>query len=205
MLARGYRLDFDLIIAQQHDDPPAQANMIRLPINLTCVEPQGIVVAQPGEKYIALIIGGDSQHASMNVDQLRQQIVKIFELLPEHKVWMTTSRRTPKAVEEMLQEFSYARAVYYSQEPINPIPDYLQQCEYVFLTADSSSMISEAVSFGASCVEVLAPPGKFQEQGKFNRLISTLSEKNCLHIFTDQVGASSTKIDLTAALRGVQL
>jgi hypothetical protein len=205
MLPKGYRLDFDLIIAQQHDDPPLLANVISLPINLTYVEPQRLVKPRAGEKYIALIIGGDSQHSRMNVDHLRQQIVKIFKLFPEHKVWMTTSRRTPKAVEEMLREFSYERAVYYSHDPINPIPDYLQQCEYVFLTADSSSMISEAVSFGTSCVEILSPPGKLPEQSKFNKLLKILSEKSCLHLFTNQAGCAAEKIDLTAALRGVQL
>jgi mitochondrial fission protein ELM1 len=205
MFPKGYRLNFDLIIAQQHDNPPLLANLIRIPINLTYVEPQRIVEPLPREKYIALIIGGDSQHSRMNVDQLRQQMVGVFKLFPEHKVWMTTSRRTPQAVEKMLREFSYERAVYYSQEPINPIPDYLQQCEYVFLTADSSSMISEAVSFGKSCVEVFVLSEKLPDQSKFNKLLTILSEKNCLHLFTNQVGSASEKIDLTVALRGVQL
>lgn len=194
MLPRGYRLDFDLIIAQQHDDPPSQANIVKLPINLTYVEPQGIVVSQPGEKYLALIIGGDSQHDKMDAAVLKDQLNSIFNLLPEHKVWMTTSRRTPKSVDEMLREFSYERAVYYSQEPINPIPDYLQQCEYLFLTADSSSMISEAVSFGKGCVEVLPLSGNFFKKSKFNTLIQTLSEMNCLHVFDGSCGACKNKI-----------
>ncbi|MEE4252629.1 MAG: ELM1/GtrOC1 family putative glycosyltransferase [Desulfuromusa sp.] len=196
MLPSGYRLDFDLIIAQQHDDPPSQANIIKLPINLTYVEPQGIVVSQPGEKYLALIIGGDSQHDKMDAAVLKDQLNSIFNLFPEHKVWMTTSRRTPKAVEEMLREFSYDRAVYYSQEPINPIPDYLQQCEYVFLTADSSSMMSESVSFGKGCVEVLPLADNFLKKSKFNTLIQILSEMNCLHVFDGSCGACKNKISL---------
>jgi len=205
MLPKGYRLDFDLIIAQQHDDPPSLANVVNIPINLTYVEPQGIVVPQTGEKYIALIIGGDSQHSKMNVDQLREQITKIFDLFPEHKVWMTTSRRTPETVEKMLREFNYDRAVFYSREPINPIPDYLQHSEYVFLTADSSSMISEAVSFGQSCIEVLPLSGNLPVKSKFNQFLKVLSEKQCLHVFTHQVGCASMKIDLTEVFHGVQL
>lgn len=205
MLPKGYRLDFNLIVAQQHDEPPAQANIIRLPINLTYVEPQGIVVPQPGEKYIALIIGGDSQQVKMDIDQLRQQVMKIFALLPEHKVWMTTSRRTPKGVEEMLREFKYERAVFYSREPINPIPDYLQHSDYVFITADSSSMISEAVSFGSSCVEVLPLSGNLPDRSKFTQLIRALSETNCLHLFDEHIGNASEKINLTDILTGVRL
>ncbi len=205
MLPKGYQLDFDLIIAQQHDDPPLRKNIISIPINLTYVEPQGIVVPQPDEKYIALIIGGDSKKNSMDAAQLEQQVSKIFELFPEHKVWLTTSRRTPEAVEKMLKGFHYERAVYYSQEPLNPIPDYLQHSEYVFLTADSSSMISEAVSFGKSCVEVLPFSESLPENSKFNKLLKILSEEKCLHVFTHQVGHASTKIDLNDVLNGAQL
>ena len=196
MLPRGYRFDFDLIVAQQHDNPPAQANIVDVPINLTYVEPQGIIKPQAGDKYIALVIGGDSPHSKMNVELLRQQIVHILELFPEHKVWMTTSRRTPEVVEKMLHEFSYQRAVYYSQEPINPIPDYLQHSDYVFLTADSSSMISEAVSFGTSCVEVLPLSGELSEHSKFSQLLKTLSAMNCLHVFDGSCDTCQNKISL---------
>lgn len=205
MLPEGYRLDFDLIIAQQHDNPPLRNHIISIPINLTYIEPQGVVVPQPGEKYIALIIGGDSQKNRMDAALLRQQVAKIFELFPEHKVWLTTSRRTPEAVEQMLQEFQYERAVYYSQEPINPIPDYLQYSEYVFLTADSSSMISEAVSFGKSCVEVLPLAGDLPEHSKFSRLLGMLEENNQLHLFDQHVGHASIKINLTDIFSEVQL
>ncbi|MCF6266944.1 MAG: mitochondrial fission ELM1 family protein [Desulfuromusa sp.] len=205
MLPKGYRLDFDLIIAQQHDDPPALENVISLPINLTYVEPQGIVQPHSGEKYIALIIGGDSQHSKMDAGQLRQQVTKVFELFPKHKVWLTTSRRTPEAVEKMLREFNYDRGVYYSQEQINPISDYLQHSEYVFLTADSSSMLSEAVSFGHSCVEVLPFDNKLPKGSKFNKLLKLLSEKDCLHLFNGQVGRAAEKINLAEMLNGVRL
>lgn len=205
MQPKGYRLDFDLIIAQQHDNPPQHSNIVVLPINLTYVEPQGLVQPEVGEKYIALIIGGDSHNIQMNPFILKEQLSRIFSLFPEHKVWLTTSRRTSKAVNEMLREFSYDLAVYYSREGINPIPDYLQHCEYVFLTADSSSMISEAVSFGESSVEVLPLSENSSGRNKFNKLIKTLSDLSCLHLFDGKVGNASKKINLTEALRGVQL
>ncbi|SEA10415.1 hypothetical protein SAMN05660420_01222 [Desulfuromusa kysingii] len=196
MLPRGYRLDFDLIVAQQHDNLPAGDNIISIPINVTYVEPQRVVVPRAGEKYIALIVGGDSQHGQLDVSLLQEQVKKIFSLFPKHKVWMTTSPRTPKAIEVMLQSFNYERAVYFSQEPINPIPDYLQHSDYVFLTADSSSMISEAVSFGKSCVEVLPLSESIRHQDKFAKLITLLSEMNCLHLFDGSCGTGKEKISL---------
>ena len=105
----------------------------------------------------------------------------------------------------MLRQFKYARAVYYSDEPINPIPDFLQHSDHVFLTADSSSMISEAVSFGQSCVEVLPLSTNAVENTKFDRLVTALSEQNCLHLLDGHIGHASNKIDLIDVLSGVQL
>ena len=109
---------------------------------------------------------------------------------------MTTSPRTPQGVEEMLRQFSFSRAVYYSQEPINPIPDYLQHSDYVFLTADSSSMVSEAVSYGQSCVEVLPLSEVSTEKGKLDRMLDNLAQMNCLHRFADRCGGCNNKISL---------
>ena len=196
MLPKSYRFDFDLIIAQQHDNPPLLANIVSVPINLSYIEPQGLVIPQGDDRYIALIIGGDSRHAKMDGALLKEQITKILTLFPEHKVWMTTSSRTPEAVERMLHQFCFSQAVYYSQEPINPIPDYLQHSEYVFLTADSTSMVSEAVSFGQSCVEVLPASKSLPEKSKLNQLIRILAAKNCLHLFDGTCAVCRNKISL---------
>lgn len=200
MLPSSYPLDFDLIVAQQHDNPPEQSNIATIPINLTYVEPQGLVNPLSGEKYISLIIGGDSHHSRMDAELLKSQLEKIFSLFPDHRVWLTTSRRTPAEVEVMLKKFEYERAVYYSQEPINPIADFLQHSDYVFLTADSSSMISEAVSFGKSCVEVLPLKEKLQITGKINKLIMVLAQEGCLAIFEGSVSGKNKKISLTDVL-----
>lgn len=197
MLPRGYRFSFDLIVAQQHDNPPSLANIVTIPINLNYIEPQGLVKPCSGERYIALIIGGDSRHLQMDVPLLREQLTQIFTLFPEHKVWMTTSPRTPQGVEEILRQFIFSRAVYYSEEPINPIPDYLQHSEYIFLTADSSSMISEAVSFGQGCIEVLPPSNNLPKKSKINKLITILAEQKCLHLFDGSTANYNKKISLT--------
>ncbi len=196
MLPKGYRFVFDLIIAQQHDNPPVRPNIVTVPINLNYVEPQGVVKPQSGNRYIALIIGGDSRHLQMDVAFLQQQVVQILALFPEHEVWLTTSPRTPLAVEQMLRQFSFSRAVYYSAEPVNPIPDFLEYSDYVFLTADSSSMISEAISFGRSCVEVLPPSDHLPEKSKVNKLISILAAQKCLHLFDGSIASCQKKIFL---------
>ncbi|WP_316346955.1 ELM1/GtrOC1 family putative glycosyltransferase [Desulfuromonas acetoxidans] len=196
MMPKSYRLDFDLIVAQQHDNPPAQANIVSVPINLSFSQPQGVVTPVTAERYIALIVGGDSAQQKLDVDLLRQQVEKIMQLFPDHKVWLTTSRRTPVAAEQMLRDYPFTDPIWYSDNPVNPISDYLHGADYVFVTADSSSMISEAVSFGNACVEVLPLSVPMPTRGKFFRLLSRLETMDCLHVFDGSCRSCKKKVDL---------
>jgi len=205
MLPKGYRYDFDLIVAQQHDNPPDRENIISLPINLAYAEPLGLVRPVPGRRYVSLIIGGDSKHARLDPEHLRRQIEQIFALFPQHDFWLTTSRRTSVVVENILRKYSFARAVYYSTEQINPIPDFLLHSEYVFLTADSTSMLSEAVSCGLACVEVMPSEHKRELSGKFGRMNTELQRINAVHIFEGESGTANRKIDLVTVLCEVVL
>ncbi|AMV72668.1 hypothetical protein JCM30471_11840 [Desulfuromonas carbonis] len=204
MLPRGYRYDFDLILAQAHDRPPQRANILTLPINLCRPRPQGLVAAVPGKTSVALVIGGPSRHFQMDPETLRSQIEAIFALFPGADLLVTSSRRTPAAVEALLETFPFRRRVLYSREPINPIPDFLALSDYVFVTEDSTSMISEAVSFGAARVEVL-PLQSTGARNKVGTMVATLAQRGCLHIFDGTLGDCDEKIDLAALLQGVRL
>ncbi|MBN2429040.1 MAG: mitochondrial fission ELM1 family protein [Deltaproteobacteria bacterium] len=205
MLPKGYRLDFDLIVAQQHDNPPQKPNIISVPINLTYPQPQDIVVPEAGKSYVGIVVGGDSAHQKMDGTLLERQLKKIFELFPEHKVWVTTSRRTTVEIEAMLTKYNFDRAVFFAKEPINPIPDFLKHCEYVFITADSSSMISEAVSFGAACIEILPLEQKQGQRGKIGKFINKLEMEGYLHQFDGKIGRAAKKINLFNLLNGINL
>lgn len=205
MLPKGYRYDFDLIIAQNYDDPPARNHIISVPVNLSYVEPQGLVKPQAGRRPISLIIGGNSRHFKLDPTRLRKQLEMIFTFFPEHDFWVTTSRRTPPEIEAVLKEFDFSYTLYYSAVKTNPIPDFLQHSEYVFLTADSTSMISEAVSYGSACVEILPLAQPLVGADKFSRFLRQLLESGCLHLFDGQLGQACEKIDLSKLLDEVVL
>ena len=200
MLPKGYRYDFDLIVAQEHDNPPQRDNIVALPVNLCRVEPQGIVTAEPGARYVSVILGGDNKVFAMDVETVRRELSRLFELFPDHRFLVTTSRRTPAAVEELLADFPFATSIIYSQNPINPIPDFLAMSDYVFISADSTSMISEAVTFGSAAVEIL--PLRIKRQGsKHAALVDHLAVLGCLHVFDGTLGESRRKIDLGEYLK----
>jgi len=199
MLPRGFAYDFDLILAPQHDRPPRRKNLLSLPINVCHVVPQGVFKPREGRDYIALVIGGDSAHCRLNPDRLLRQIGQVFELFPETDKVVTTSRRTPRAVEDALDGFNFAEKVIYSKTPVNPIPDFLASSSRVFLTGDSTSMISEAVSFGTGSVEIL-PVDYLKPENKIRAMITTLEAAGCLHVFDGVVGHCNRKIDLRRLL-----
>lgn len=200
MLPQGYRYTFDLIIAQQHDDPPLRDNIISLPINLTCAEPQGLVVPQDDRQIVSFIVGGDSKRGQLDVGNLKEQLSQVFSLFPAAVFWLTTSRRTSPEVEEMLREFDWDYALFYAQQKENPIADFLKYSDTVFLTADSSSMISEAVSSGRANIEILGAPGEDFHSGKLGKMMQRLWSDQCLHAFDGKLGGANHKVRLAPLL-----
>jgi mitochondrial fission protein ELM1 len=204
MLPKGYRLDFDLILAQEHDDPPPRGNILPLPINLCRVQPQEVVRPGEGRGRVAVIIGGNSKSFRLEAEPLRQALEVVFRTFPGSEFLLTTSRRTPPEIEEMVQQFPFDQAIIYSKRPVNPIPDFLSLSDHVFLTGDSSSMVSEAVSFGSACVEVL-PVRALRPGNKIERMVTRLASMGCLHVFDGEIGHCRRKIDLNEYLQGISL
>jgi len=204
MLPRGYRFDFDWIIAQEHDRPPRRGNIIVLPVNLSRVEPQGVFRPRAGERYVALVVGGPNRVYRFDRDKFRQALDAVFACFPDFRIVVTTSRRTPADIEEEIDRYPFEEKVIYSRDPVNPIPDFLASCEYVFITADSTSMISEAVTFGRARIEIIPLPTR-KDPGKYGRMTGTLVELGCVHLFDGRPGTADRKIDLAEALGRVTI
>ncbi len=198
MLPKGYKLNFDYIIAQTHDAPPKQKNIIEIPINLSI--PKVINDFNPTKKAISLIIGGDNSVFEMKIDEIKNIIDFIFKKFPNHIKAVTTSRRTSTEIEKLIQSYNFNYRVIYSQNKINPIGDFLAKSEYVFITSDSTSMISEAVSFGKSSIEIIKLSEK-KQNSKFIKLINNLNDNKYLHIFDGNIKLRAKKINLKALLK----
>jgi len=201
MLPQGYRYDFDIIFAQSHDTPPKQENIIEIPANFSYVEPKGVYQAE--KQSIGIVIGGDNKLFTMDKETLKEQLDFIRQHYEGYEIAITTSPRTSKEIELLVTSYAFDYEVIFSKNPINPIPDFLAQCETVFITGDSTSMISEAISYGKSNVLVL--PLESQKENKFTRFISTLAKEGYLHIFNGTIKNNNKKIDFKRYLKGLSL
>ena len=206
LFPRGYRLDFDCIVAPEFDQPPALPNIVQIPVNLTNTNPdfytKGVAAFRmrhaPARPSVGIIIGGPNPFAHMTADDLARQFDRIFAATEGCERWITTSRRTPHEVEDLIDRLPFDFKLIFSRDQFNPIPAFVMLCETVFVTSDSTGMISEAVTRGNARVEILM--NLRRQNSKFGRLVQNLERDGYVHIFNGTTGNARRKIDLTPAL-----
>ncbi len=176
MLPKGFRLDnFDYILALEHDNPPKLSNIIPLPISLSASEPKGYIKKE-SKPSLGIIIGGNNSIFTMDKKSIKKELDTIFKNYPNHLKYITTSRRTPKEIEELLEEYQFDYKLIYSKEPsINPIPDFLEVCDELFITIDSTSMLSEAKANSNAKLHIINLSSQ-KKDTKFHRLARNIEK-----------------------------
>ena len=193
---RGYRLrHFNCILAPAFDRPAKRANVIEIPANLVAADEEFYAkgVAAYRERTavdpdVAVIIGGPNKCSTMTVDWMKARLDEIFAL-PGKKA-VTTSRRTPPEVEALVDSYPWDYRLIYSKDHFNPIPAFVKLAKTLYVTAESTGMLSEACTCGTAEVRALdnLNPGPH----KFRRFVDGL-------VRGGYVGGSR-KVDLTDAL-----
>lgn len=199
----GYKLStFDCILAPVFDRPPQQPNILPVPVNLASTNAafyeEGLAAFRqrhtPSKPAVALIVGGPNATSTMTAETMKPTLDAFFALTEGRERWVTTSRRTPKDVEALIDTLPFDYKLIFSRDTFNPIPAFVSLCERLFVTADSTGMISEAVTQGTSCVEVLMTLNG--DSSKFARFIRNLEAQNAVHLFDGTLGNANVKISL---------
>ncbi|MDD5359044.1 MAG: ELM1/GtrOC1 family putative glycosyltransferase [Sulfurovaceae bacterium] len=201
MLPRGYKYDFDVIFAQSHDNPPVRPNIIEIPANFSYIQPSNIY--KPKKQSVGIVIGGNNSYLYMDKDKLKFQLDFIQKQFKDYEIAVTTSPRTPREIEDFIKSYKFGYEIIYSKNPINPIPDFLENCKTVFITSDSTSMISESISFGKANIVIL--PLVSKKENKFNSFISKLENDGYLHIFNGKIENKNKKIDFRKFVKGIKI
>lgn len=201
----GYDLGaFDCILSPQFDNAPKRKNVVTIPVNLVANDQafydagvKAFREARGGDKggaqdrarkAVAFIVGGPNKCSSMTAEWMKKQLEDAFAATPGCEHWVTTSRRTPPDVEAVIDSFPFDYKLIYSRDHFNPIPAFVMLADRLYVTAESTGMISEACSFGQAEVCVLdnLHPGKH----KFRRFIDALRKDGYI--------GSRRKVDLSA-------
>lgn len=188
MMPKGFRKDFDYIFATQNDVKNNLKNVIILPVNLNFLETKEFHT--PKTKAISFIIGGDNKIFKFT-PKILGVIDEIMTKFKGYEFLLTTSPRTPKWLENELKKRDFNFKVIFSENKINPIYDFVTKSEFVFITRDSVSMISEAVCAGKSSVCIL--PLKKNKSSKFDEFLLNLEKLNLVQIYKPNISLKKTK------------
>ena len=192
---RGYDIkSFDCVLAPAFDRPMAAANVIEIPANLVANDEafysKGIddfkthygKCSNGGmfecSNAVAVIVGGPNKCSTMTPAWMKTQLDTIFNSNInsfEHsniQYWVTTSRRTPPEVEAVVDSYPWDYKLIYSKDHFNPIPAFVKLAKKLYVTAESTGMLSEACTFGTA--EVVALDNLNPGPHKFRRFVEDL-------------------------------
>lgn len=135
---------------------------------------------------VAVLIGGDSRAYKMTESITRKLAAQLHDLAASGEVslLMTTSRRTGAANEAILEDaLADTDAWIWDQKSDNPYFGFLAWADYILVTADSVSMISEAASTGKP-VYMIALEGGAPRIRKFH---DNLMQRGILRVFNGKL------------------
>ena len=175
---RGYDIaSFDCVLAPAFDRPKTAANVIEIPANLVANDEafyeKGVAAFRERTAVvpeIAVIVGGPNKCSTMTADWMKMQLDEIFKI-PGSK-GVTTSRRTPSEVEAVVDGYPWDYKLLYSKDHFNPIPAFVKLAKKLYVTAESTGMLSESCTFGMA--EVIALDNLNPGPHKFRRFVDDL-------------------------------
>ncbi|HEY8190009.1 MAG TPA: mitochondrial fission ELM1 family protein [Micavibrio sp.] len=181
---------FDLIAVPAHD-------ALRGPnVIVTSATPNRITAARlkearehfadPFEDFplprVAVLIGGSSKAYKMTEAVTRKLTAQLHALATDGRasLMITTSRRTGKANEDIIDEgLNDTSAWVWDHDSENPYFGFLAWADYILVTADSASMISEAAATGKPVYMIPLEGGA----RRIGRLHQNLIDQGILRVF----------------------
>ena len=158
---------FDLIFVPQHDRYRRKGNL---------VETRGVICPWTSQAKASgaglILLGGANRHFAWRDGDVVAQVAAIARASPDVTWQACDSRRTPASLREALPTASNLRFRPWQ----STAPDFLERAlgkaRYVWVTADSGSMLYEALSAGAEVgVIALAPKGRGNKHVRGIRLL----------------------------------
>jgi uncharacterized protein len=161
---------FDLCIIPEHDNIDPCNNFLFTvgPPNLS--KNKGNHDSQKG---LILIGGIDTKSHHWNSEKIVDAVNAIIDRTPDIQWTVSTSPRTPETMEKQLsKDLEFRKSIFapYHQTPKNWIEGQYSDSAYVWVTADSMSMVYEAITAGCSVglipIEWKNPNNKFSKSEK---------------------------------------
>ena len=180
---RGGEDRFDLIVAPEHDRARGR-NVLETLGSPNRITPERLeaaagdpafkagIDALPGPRA-AVLIGGSSKRHRFTDDVGAYLLERLADLLDQDvSLMITVSRRTPERFAAQLKAGfgEEARVLIHDGEGPNPYFAWLARADWIFVTEDSTNMLTEAAATGKPVYRLALEGGA----GKFDRLYQGL-------------------------------
>ena len=177
---------FDLIFVPAHDRCPRRTNVV---VTRGVICPTAEAAKEPRQGLI--LLGGTSPHFAWSTAEVAKQVQAIATAAPEVVWQVCDSRRTPPDVLAALPELPNLQRRPHQTTSADFLHQALAQADAVWVTADSASMLYEALSARAR-VGVIALPGKGRRESKHARGIRLLQADGLVHSTADGFRLAAT-------------
>lgn len=178
---------FDLCLVPVHDRTPESSNVFKTAgppgVNLN----KGLHEADSG---LILLGGTDEKSHVWNSAAISDMVRELIKNSPEKRWTVSTSPRTPSDMEPVLSSIcsysgtgSTAEFRPFSSTPRGWLESMYDRCSTVWVTADSISMVYEALSAG--CRVGIIPVEWNKKDGKFQRSMEFLLLKGLVSLYPD--------------------
>ena len=173
---------FDLVLAPEHDLLGDAPNLLRTQGMLCPVVTRED--AMDGRAPGLILVGGVNRYFSWHSARVARQISQLVAAAPAIDWTVTDSRRTPDDFPAELAQLTAVPFVPWQETSPDWLPTQLGRASNVWVTADSASMLYEALASGAR-VGVIELPG-LRPGSKLQRGIERLLDRGTISLSTHQ-------------------
>ena len=144
---------FDLLFVPQHDRAGKRANVVRTR-GVIC--PSATAPKEPGSGLI--LLGGTSPHFEWVDGEVAEAVGAIARASPDIRWQVCDSRRTPEGLAERLPDAPNLTFRHWRSASADFLESTLPGVQYVWVSADSASMLYESLSAGATVGVIALTP-----------------------------------------------
>ncbi|MFA5389547.1 MAG: ELM1/GtrOC1 family putative glycosyltransferase [Candidatus Omnitrophota bacterium] len=185
----GRTKKIDLIILPRHDtvsDSVSRRRRLTESVLVTEGAPNRALPAKGSGRGIGLLIGGDAKDFKLKRQDVEKVIEGAIKISAENNldIFVSTSRRTPPAIESLLKERLNGNErcklliIANEKNAEGAVADIFDSSGVIITSPESMSMISEAASSGRHVIVFRAG----EKKSKYNRMVSNLAEQGYIKI-----------------------
>ena len=193
--------NFDVVIVPKHDSSAQRKNIVETEGALNLIDDEYLRTQTEALKArcpdigkrvsIGLLVGGDTKRYALTLQCMQEVISETKKAAQEldADIFVTTSRRTGKGIENLLREelkgFSHCKLLVIANEKNIPevVGGILGLADFILVSGESISMISEAASSGKYVgVFRLKPKSLLPIKTRHEHFLKNLENQGHIHI-----------------------